>query len=252
MSLLRVQGLSVRLGGLQILDNVSLEVPPGAIVGLIGPNGAGKTTVFNVISGFVRPTTGTIEWDGRPMHPRPHGLAQLGISRTLQGVGLFDSLTVAENVLVGAHINRRGGTVSGLTAAPWMLQRDAELHEDVELLLLKLGLDGMSERLAGELPYPTRKRVSLARALMSDPKLIMLDEPAGGISQSDIFVMSALLKSWTPERSVLVVEHHMDFVMSTCDYIYVLDAGRIIAAGTPTEVQQNPAVRAAYLGQMEQ
>ena len=251
MSLLRVEGLSVRLSGLQILDDVSLEVPSGKIVGLIGPNGAGKTTVFNVISGFLRPTAGTITLNGRTEQPAPHDLVSLGIARTLQGVGLFDSLTVLENVMVGAHISNHGGVLSGLFSAPKMWRRDSELESRAELVLIQLGLLGHADRLASELPYPIRKRVGLARALMSDPKLIMLDEPAGGISQVDIKILSALLKSWVPDRSVLVVEHHMDFVMSTCDYIYVLDAGKIIAAGDPASVQENPAVRAAYLGQQE-
>ena len=251
MSLLRVEGLSVRLGGLQILDNVSLEVPQGKIIGLIGPNGAGKTTVFNVISGFVQPSAGKIVLHDQAEQPAPHELVSLGIARTLQGVGLFDSLSVLDNVLVGAHTSGYGGVIGGLLRSPKTWRRDSELQSRAELILVQLGLLGYADRLASELPYPIRKRVGLARALMSDPKLIMLDEPAGGISQVDIKILSAMLKSWVPERSVLVVEHHMDFVMSTCEYIYVLDAGKIIAAGDPTSIQQNPAVRAAYLGQQE-
>lgn len=249
MSLLRVRDLSVRIGGLQILDGVSLEVPEGKIIGLIGPNGAGKTTVFNVITGFVKPSTGTIEWRGRPMSPTPHELAGLGIARTLQGVGLFDSLTALDNLLVGAHIQQHTGTIRSLLAAPSVWRKEAELRERAISVLRELDVD--AHRLAGSLPYPIRKRVGLARALMSDPKLVMLDEPAGGISQSDIDALSALIKQWQPTRSVLVVEHHMDFVMSTCEYIYVLDAGRLIAEGTPAAIQQNQAVRAAYLGQVD-
>ena len=251
MSLLRVEGLSVRFGGLQILDDVTLEVPEGKIVGLIGPNGAGKTTVFNVISGFIKPAAGEIQWRGKTERPAPHDLARLGIARTLQGVGLFDSLSVLDNVMVGAHSIARGGVTSGLFASPAMWKRDDKIRAQAELVLIQLGLLGYADRLASELPYPIRKRVGLARALLCDPTLVMLDEPAGGISQVDIKILSALLKSWVPQRSILVVEHHMDFVMSTCDYIYVLDAGKIIAAGDPATVQANPAVRAAYLGQQE-
>lgn len=251
MSLLRVRDLSVRIGGLQILDNVSLEVPEGSIVGLIGPNGAGKTTVFNVISGFVKPTNGSIEWRGEAFAPSPHELVERGIARTLQAVGLFDSLTVLENVLVGAHSTHQTGTVRSLIAAPSVARRESELREQAVALLYDLGIAGIADRSAGSLPYPMRKRVGLARALMADPQLIMLDEPAGGISQSDISALSATIRSWHPRRSVLVVEHHMDFVMSTCEYIFVLDAGRLIAQGTPAEIQRNEAVRAAYLGRVD-
>lgn len=250
MPLLSIRDLSVRFGGLQVLDGVSLEVPEGQIVGLIGPNGAGKTTVFNVISGFVTPVSGSIEWRDESRRPAPHDLVGLGIARTLQGVGLFDSMSVLDNVLIGAHKDSRSGVAAGLLSAPWMLSRDVELRERAMQLLTELGLADAASRPVSSLPYPVRKQVGLARALICDPKLVMLDEPAGGIGQSDIAALSELLRSWIPRRSVLVVEHHMDFVMSTCDFIYVLDAGRIIAAGVPSAIQQDPAVRAAYLGQV--
>lgn len=250
MSVLRVRDLSVRFGGLQVLEDVSLEVPEGTIVGLIGPNGAGKTTVFNVISGFVRPTHGSIEWDGQQREFSPHALAGAGIARTLQAVGLFESMTVLENVLAGAQEELRGSMVAGLLSSPALRSREARARSRARALLIDMGLSSLADRQVDSLPYPVRKRVGLARALMSNPRLIMLDEPAGGIAQSDIIALSALLRSWVPQRSVLVVEHHMDFVMSTCDLIYVLDAGRIIASGVPAEVQQNAAVRAAYLGQV--
>lgn len=250
MSLLQVRDLSVRFGGLQVLDGVTLEVPAGKIIGLIGPNGAGKTTVFNVISGFVAPTHGTIEWRGEVQTPAPHDLAKLGIARTLQGVGLFDSMTVLDNVMTGAHKHNRGGVVSGLLASPLTQSREDELRTRARSILDEMGLAEVAGRTVDALPYPVRKQVSLARALISDPDLVMLDEPAGGIGAPDIAALSSLIRSWTPARSVLVVEHHMDFVMSTCDYIYVLDAGRIIAAGVPADIQSNQAVRDAYLGQV--
>ncbi len=248
MALLRVSGVSVRLGGLQILDDVTLEVPEGRIVGLIGPNGAGKTTVFNVISGFVPYATGQIEWRGRVQRPRPHDLVGLGIARTLQGVGLFDSLSVLDNVVLGAHRAQRL-SVGSFLASPFVHARDAELKERAHALLQQFGIAADAGRLPGDLPYPMRKRVALARALIADPALVMLDEPAGGISTGDIAELATLVRELTPQRSVLVVEHHMDFVMGVCDHIYVLDAGRIIAEGDPAAIRNNPAVRVAYLGE---
>lgn len=244
MSLLRVSGVSVRLGGLQILEDVSLTVPEGAIVGLIGPNGAGKTTLFNVISGFVPTTAGHLEWRDKRRTMRPHQLAGLGIARTLQGVGLFDSLTVLENVAAGAHST----TGIGLDASRGALHRGRDINARARELLTQFDIAGEADRHPADLPYPVRKRVALARALMADPALVMLDEPAGGIAQADIDGLAKLVRALTPKCSVLVVEHHMDFVMSICDHIYVLDAGRIIADGDPASIQQNSAVRAAYLG----
>ncbi|MHB0927828.1 MAG: ABC transporter ATP-binding protein [Candidatus Nanopelagicales bacterium] len=248
MSLLRVSGISVRIGGLQILDDVSLDVPEGRIVGLIGPNGAGKTTVFNVISGFVAPTAGHIEWRGRRQQWQPHDLAGAGIARTLQAVGLFDSLNVLQNVVLGAQREQHTGAGSFLSS-PRMRRRDRELQGRAQSLLEQFGVADAALRMPADLPYPTRKRVALARALMSDPELVMLDEPAGGISAADIAELSTLVRAMKPERSVLVVEHHMDFVMGVCDHIYVLDAGRLIAEGDPASIRDNPAVRVAYLGE---
>ena len=244
MSVLRVSGVSVHLGGLQILDDVSLTVPEGQIVGLIGPNGAGKTTLFNVISGFVPSTAGSVEWRGRVRHLRPHQLSGLGIARTLQGVGLFDSLTVLDNVALGAHST----TGFGLDSSRSALHRGRDINARALALLDQLGIADVATRLPADLPYPVRKRVALARALINEPELVLLDEPAGGIAQGDIESLAVLVRELTPKCSVLVVEHHMDFVMSVCDHIYVLDAGRIIAEGGPAAIQQDAAVRTAYLG----
>jgi branched-chain amino acid transport system ATP-binding protein len=230
--LLSVRDVSVNLGGLQILQDVSLQVQEGEVIGLIGPNGAGKTTVFNVISGFVKADSGTISWEGRPRHMHPHSLAGLGIARTLQGVGLFDSMSVLDNLLIGAT-----GT------------SEAEARSRARGILYDMGIGDTIHRLPTDLPYPLRKRVALGRALMAQPRLLMLDEPAGGLAQEDISSLAALIKSWAPRKSVLLVEHHMDFVMQVCDHIYVLDAGRIIANDGPEEVQKDPLVRAAYLGE---
>jgi branched-chain amino acid transport system ATP-binding protein len=247
--LLAVRDVSVTLGGLQILQNVSLQVQPGEVVGLIGPNGAGKTTVFNVICGFIKPDAGAVAWKGRDRHMRPHSLARLGIARTLQGVGLYDSLTVLENLMTGATRRSKSGVLSGLLASPRADAEEQEHRSRARGLLFDMGIGDTIDRLPGDLPYPLRKRVALARALMAEPELIMLDEPAGGLAQEDIDSLGALVRTWAPEKSVLLVEHHMDFVMRNCEHIYVLDAGRIIAQGGPAEVQSDPRVRAAYLGE---
>lgn len=248
-ALLNVSDVSVTLGGLQILDHVSLQVEPGEIIGLIGPNGAGKTTVFNVISGFVQPTTGHVAWRGKQRHMRPHHLPRLGIARTLQGVGMFDSLTVVENLMAGATNKRRSGVIAGMLASPLEQTEAKKLRAKAVSLLEHFGIVDTAERSPADLPYPLRKRVALARALMAEPDLLMLDEPAGGLGQEDIHALAVLIRDLTPQRSVLLVEHHMDFVMDICDHIYVLDAGRIIAQGAPAEVQADPRVRAAYLGE---
>jgi branched-chain amino acid transport system ATP-binding protein len=178
--------ISVRFGGLVALDDVSLRVPPGRTVGVIGPNGAGKTTLFNVVCGFVAPTGGTLSFDGRPLRPRPHRLTRLGIARTLQGVGLFPSLTVLENVLVATP------------GAP-----DRAMAE-----LERCGVAAQAGELPGRLPYAVRKRVALARALVSEPRLLLLDEPAGGLGAEEIEELSELVRGLS--CSVLLVEHHMD------------------------------------------
>lgn len=247
-ALLAIDDLSVRIDGLQILNGINLRVPRGTVYGLIGPNGAGKTTVFNVICGFVTPQTGVMRFNATRLRGhRPHHLARLGIARTLQGVGLFPDLSAVENVMMGAPT--RTGIVADALAMPWADQREAHVRERALASLRELGVEDVAARYPGELPYPVQKRVALARALIADPKLIMLDEPAGGIGASDIAELATLIRSWTPERTVLLVEHHMDLVMNVCERITVLDAGRVIAVGTPDQVRSNPAVLAAYLGE---
>lgn len=246
--LLEVREVSVSFGGLKILDNVSLTVPAGKIVGLIGPNGAGKTTVFNVISGFVNPQQGSVLLDGQKHKMKPWKLPSLGVARTLQGVGLFDSLTVRDNVITGGEVDRRDGVMSWLGSAPRAMRAEASAQAQADHLLSRLKIADVADRYPTDLPYPIRKRVAIARALMCNPRLLMLDEPAGGLSQQDIDELAVLLRTLTPNTTILLVEHHMDFVMGICEQIYVLDAGKIIAKGTPTEVQNNELVRAAYLG----
>jgi branched-chain amino acid transport system ATP-binding protein len=220
---LALHGIGVRFGGLVALDEVTLRVPPGRTVGVIGPNGAGKTTLFNVICGFVAPTSGTLTLDGRPLRARPHRLTKLGIARTLQGVGLFAGLTVLENVLVSAK----------------SLEKATEALE-------RCGVAQHAGAMPKSLPYAVGKRVALARALVSEPRLLLLDEPAGGLGTDEIDELRTLITGLS--CAVLLVEHHMDLVMAVCDEILVLDFGKPVAYGTPGEIKNNAAVADAYLG----
>jgi branched-chain amino acid transport system ATP-binding protein len=245
---LELTGISVSFGGVAALSDISLTVEPGQVHGLIGPNGAGKTTLFNVACGLVRPTAGRIVWRGtelRRLHPRR--LTRMGISRTLQGVALFPGLTVLENVMVGAHRHARAGFFSALIGVG---DRDeARLRERSSAALAELDAERFADRYPGSLPYPVQKRVALARALVSEPELLLLDEPASGLSEDEMRELGELIGQLSRRMSVLLVEHHMDLVMGVCDQITVLDSGLQIAAGTPAEVQAHPAVTAAYLGE---
>jgi len=241
--------IHVSFGGVVALDGVGLDVEPGQIHGVIGPNGAGKTTLFNVACGFVLPDTGAIHVSGvhvERMHP--HHLARHGIARTLQGLGLFEPLSVVDNVMLGADRHSRSGFVSGLFALPRSRKDESALRERAMAVMADLGLDEFADAPSGALPYPTRKRVALARALVSEPSLLLLDEPASGLSETEMTELGDLILGLRDSVSVLLVEHHMDLVMRVCDRITVLDFGKVIAAGTPDEVRSDPAVLAAYLG----
>lgn len=247
-----VDDVGVRFGGLVALDGVSVEVTPGSVVGVIGPNGAGKTTLFNVVCGFVTPTTGSMRWDGAEFRPRPDRLAALGIARTLQGLGLFAGLTVLENVLVGAHRRARAGFGSALFGLPASDRDERRLREAAREALDALGISGSENAHPGTLPYAVQKKVALARALVTRPRLLLLDEPAGGLGHDEVDELAALIRA-LPHRdehpcAVLLVEHHMDLVMAVCDRIVVLDFGKRIATGTPAEIQRDDAVTEAYLG----
>ncbi len=246
---LRIDAVTVRFGGLTALDDVSLEVSPGEVVGVIGPNGAGKTTLFNVVCGFVRADKGEVAWRGRPLRAvRPHQLAGLGIARTLQGVGLFAGLTVVENVMAGAERTRRAGLVSALFGLPRSDRDERALRAAALEALDALGVAHVAERLPGTLPYPVQKRVALARALVGRPQLILLDEPAGGLGGDDMQELGERIRALKGEMAVLLVEHRVDLVMAVCDRVVVLDFGKRIAHGTPAEVRSDERVLEAYLG----
>jgi branched-chain amino acid transport system ATP-binding protein len=249
-SALDVAGVSVHFGGLAALDDVSLSVRPGEIVGLIGPNGAGKTTLFNVICGFVRPDAGSISLGGRtPRRVRPHQLSRLGVSRTLQGVGLWPHLSLAANVMTALHHESKGDLFSAMLGLPRSSGDERRLHERALESLERLGIAEHAGRLPTTLPYPVQKLASLARGLVTKPDLLLLDEPASGLSDADIAKLGDLVRGLRSEMAVLLVEHHMDFVMGLCDRIVVLDFGKVIATGSPDEVRADPAVAKAYLGE---
>jgi branched-chain amino acid transport system ATP-binding protein len=244
---LQAKSVSISFGGLKALNDVYLELRPNEVVGVIGPNGAGKTTLFNAICGLVTPDSGSFEFGGKERGwPRADELVDLGISRTLQGVGLFPELTVIENVMIGAQKMAKTGLIS---AALGTNRRDEEILRDSAIRALERVYAGsLANRRADTLAYPDTKRVAIARALVSNPKILMLDEPAGGLGPKDIEWMNNLIRNLTATMSILIVEHHMEVVMNVCDRLYVLNFGEVISSGDAETVRRDPAVIAAYLG----
>src|SRR5580693_6622117 len=250
-TLLEVRDVAVRFGGIVALDGVSFDLEEGQILGLIGPNGAGKTTLFNCLSRLYAPNRGTILFQGSSLLDRPpHRIAEIGIARTFQNLALFPRQSVLDNVRIGAHTACRSDFVSDAFRLPWVRRQERELEETVWALVDALDLREVAHDPPEGLPLGTRKRIELARALAARPKLLLLDEPAGGLNHGDVGELGALIRRIRDEQqvTVLLVEHHMNLVMSVSDKVVALDFGRKIAEGPPASVQSNEDVIRAYLG----
>jgi branched-chain amino acid transport system ATP-binding protein len=251
MALLRTEHLDMRFGGLSALEDLNLAVPEGGLYGLIGPNGAGKTTVFNLISGFLKPTGGRIFLDGRDISGEvPHRLTALGIARTFQNIRLFGELSVLDNILVGFHCRSRATWGEAVLRLPRYRREEGVRRSRGLALLNEVGLAEAADLSAGKLPYGHQRRLEIARALATEPRFLLLDEPAAGLNLQETLELIFFIRS-IKERyalSILIIEHNLRLVMNLCQHLTVLDHGLTIAAGSPVEVRKNPEVIRAYLG----
>jgi len=250
MSLLKVKGLTKRFGGLAANNDISLEVPQGSLFAVIGPNGAGKTTFFNMISGFLSSTAGSIEFDGRDVTKVPqYDIAAMGLVRTFQLVQLFKGMSVAENVEVGCHLATRGGVAASLFRPSWFRKQEVEVRERAHELLEFVGLSAQADLDAELLPYGQQRLLEVARALASKPKLLLLDEPAAGLNTQETEGLAHIIQKINAQgTTVLLIEHDVALVTRIAHRIAVLDFGKKIAEGTPDEIKAHPEVIAAYLG----
>ena len=248
--LLQISGVGKRYGGVRALSDITFEVPGGMIMGLIGPNGAGKTTLFNVITGAYQPDAGRVHFQGEALNGRAsHEIVRLGVARTFQNVALFESMTVLENVLVGGHVRGRAGFWGAVLRPPGVRAEERQARARAVELLDFVGLKAQAEQISADLPFGRQRMVEVARALAAWPRVLLLDEPAAGLNAVETHRLGELLlKIRDSGVTLMLVEHDMSLTMKICDRIVVLDQGRLLAQGTPREIQADPAVMAAYLG----
>ena len=251
MAELLLKNITMKFGGLLAVDNLDLDVPSGKILSLIGPNGAGKTTVFNLITGVYKPTEGTITYNGETLNGlRSNKVVSRGIARTFQNIRLFNSMTVLENVQVGLHCRTKSGAIRALLNTPYLVREEKDIEDKAMAVLEFLGLEEFRNDYASNLAYGNQRRLEIARALATEPIVLLLDEPAAGMNPQETQELDELITKIRDEGlAILLIEHDMNLVMSLSEKIFVMDYGKLIARGTPEEIKNDPVVIKAYLGE---